>query len=196
MSKAGKSTSKVLSSWTPLNNEESNKKVYYERRELFCKWVSGVNIWRSKFLPKMKPMHFADIVSYDWPCVSPNQVTCKNPAKREDSSFPHMKLHSNEFLPIDWMLYAQSMCEPCLNLSESLFTMCRVNRPDILSFWPMGQKIYCRHIQTVSTNNWQFSEMQIEKYSSLTYMLLFNLLVWEMEWTSEEEDNSRCFEAK
>lgn len=43
MSKASKSNSKVLSTWTPLNNEESNKKVYMERRELFCKWVSLSN---------------------------------------------------------------------------------------------------------------------------------------------------------
>ncbi|XP_067950065.1 F-box only protein 16-like isoform X2 [Watersipora subatra] len=38
MSKASKSNSRVLSTWTPLSNEESNKKVFMERRELFCKW--------------------------------------------------------------------------------------------------------------------------------------------------------------
>jgi len=44
MSKAAKSNSKVLSTWTPLNNEEANKKVYLERKELFCKWVRQQSI--------------------------------------------------------------------------------------------------------------------------------------------------------
>lgn len=140
MSKAGKSTSKVLSSWTPLNNEESNKKVYYERRELFCKWVSGVNIWRSKFLPKMKPMHFADIVSYDWPCVSPNQVTCKNPAKREDSSFPTWNFTVMNFYP----LIECYMLKACVNYvwtfqNHSLLCVAWIGRTFFL-FGPWDRK--------------------------------------------------------
>ena len=42
MSKAAKSSSKVLSTWTPLNHEENNRKVFFERQELVRKWVSTV----------------------------------------------------------------------------------------------------------------------------------------------------------